>query len=146
MPGVIPAYRSGPVSYKAAVAIIGGQLVVPNETAGTFTDPTIKVAGALAKNVLGVAGIDAAPHADQTGNNPVIISQADEYTPVYYGDVDIPVTYTAACDFGVLLVAGAAGAVSPYVSGTTLYDQIVGRCTEPGGVPSAGVYRARIGL
>jgi len=64
---------------------------------------------------------------------------------VGYG-LDVRVTYNTAAALGQLLAADATGQVKAYTAGTTTYDAIVGRCTEPLGVAGAGtVARARIG-
>ena len=88
------------------------------------------------------------PIVSQAGNttgygSPLLdVSVLPDYTAVYSG-VDIHVTYAAAATFGALLMAAASGQVTPF-TGTT-YSQIVGRCTQPGGVAAgATVARARI--
>lgn len=129
MPGVIPNYRTGPTSWQVNSAITGGQLVHP------FASNTnlVEVCPASALDSLGVAVNDAALRPSQAGQNPANVSQAPDWVAVEYG-VDIDVTYTANCPPGKLLLAGAAGTVTPYTAGTTTYDAIVGRCSQPGGV------------
>lgn len=137
MSGMLPHYRLGPDSYQVSAQVLGGQLVVPD--AGPAT--TVSVAGAAAINVLGVAGIDAAPIVSQAGNTTgygqslTDISVLPDYTSVYAGPADCHVTYAANAAFGQLLKAAALGTVTPWVSGTdTNPATIVGRCTQPGGV------------
>jgi|SRR5216684_4462469 len=152
MPGVLPVLRQGPATYQVFSAVTGGQVVVPHEAAGVFTDQTIIPNVTVnAINVLGVAANDAAPYVDQTGLNPVVISQQPDRVAVYYG-VDITVAYAAACDFGICVSASAASGVQAYVRQGAAYSQfvgdpvyIIGRCSEPGGVAAAGNARARIG-
>ncbi|HMH89953.1 MAG TPA: hypothetical protein VK586_02585 [Streptosporangiaceae bacterium] len=147
MAGALPHYTHGPDSYQVSAQVLGGQLVIPD--AGPAA--TVSVAGAAAINVLGVAGIDAAPIVSQAGNTtgygqPLTdISVLPDYVSVWHG-VDIHVTYAAAATFGVLLKAAALGQVTPWVSGVdTNPATIVGRCTQPGGVAGAAtVARARI--
>jgi hypothetical protein len=107
----------------------------------------VAVAGALALNVLGVAANDVGLRTSQDGQNPANIAQAPDYVAVYYG-VDIDVTYNANAANGILLVTAAGGKVTPYTAGTSLFDQIVGRCSQPGGVTvsSLAVGSARIGF
>lgn len=147
MPGSLPHYRLGPDSYQVSAAVAGGLLVAADGSSAT----TVSVAGAGSKLVLGVAGNDAAPIPNQAGATdaaaggaPLLdIAVASDYTSVYHG-CDMHVTYAANCAFGTLLMAAALGTVTPYVAGTA--DEIIGRCTQPGGVVQAtnAVGRARI--
>jgi hypothetical protein len=145
--GSLPHVKHGPDSYQVSAAVAGGQLVVADGSSAT----TVSVAGLNAKNVLGVAGNDAAPipnQADATDTNaggaPLLdISVAPDYVSVYHG-ADMHVTYAANCTFGALLTVAANGQVTPASSAT--FDEIVGRCTQPGGVTTSvnAVGRARI--
>lgn len=128
MPGVIPTLRKGPASYQfmnSSGSITGGQLVVPDPA----NPGGIITAGAGAVNVLGVAGLDAQLRTNQDGQNPAVLSQQSPWVPVYYGE-EIPVTYSGACDFGRLLIAGASGTVIPYTPSD------VSGGTYPGGNPT----------
>lgn len=139
MPGALPHFKTGPANYQVSTLIFGGQLVEPT-TPGSTTDFTVKPAGAASVICLGVAGGDANVIATQTGSpntygQPLIdISVLSDYTAVYYGGIDIPVWYSATATQGQLLMVGANGTVVPF-SGTT-YSQIIGRCTQMGGVPT----------
>lgn len=142
MTAVLPHYRTGPENKQAATLIYGGQLVMPNTlTAGT-TDLTVKLATASSVNVLGVAGTDANVISTQTGaansyGQPLIdISVLGDYVSVYFGGVDIWVWYSGAVIEGTLLLAGATGTVVTAGTGPAA-DQVVGKCTHPGGVSSA---------
>lgn len=148
MPGALPHYTKGPASYQVSALVLGGQLVVKSGANASTVMPNT-TAGAT--NILGVAGGDASPIVSQTGNttaygDPLLdISGLPDYVSVYSGGgIDIHVTYEGAADFGDLLMAAAtAGNVKKYVAGTV--DQVVGRCTQPGGVlAGATVARARI--
>jgi hypothetical protein len=146
MPGSLPHYQTGPDSYQVSALVKGGTLVVADGSSAS----TVSTAGAGAANVLGVAGNDAAPQADQTGNttgygDPLLdVSVLPDYVAVYHG-VDIRVTYAAAATFGAMLKSAANGQVTPWVSGTDAAGLIVGRCTQPGGVSAgATIARARI--
>jgi hypothetical protein len=164
MSAVLPHYKLGPANYQAAGLIFGGQFVEPNTlTAGT-TDLTVKVSlgtsgtasqGSL--SVLGVAGADANVITTQTGaanayGEPLIdISVLGDYVPVWYGGVDIWVWYGGVALQGELLVVGASTGANCYgcvtgISGTPknasatitpAYNNVVGRCTHPGGVAAA---------
>jgi hypothetical protein len=144
----IPHYKSGPDSYQVSALVLDGQLVIPTSANAT----TVMPSGVGAVNVLGVAGNAASPIVSQAsfvdanaGNAPLVdLSVLPDYTAVYHGPADIRVTYEAACNFGALLMSAAtAGQVKPYVAGTP--DQIIGRCTQPGGV-LAGATVARMRL
>ena len=141
MTAVLPHYKQGPANFQVSALIFGGQLAEPTtQTAGT-TDLTVKPCVAGSKNVLGVAGKDAnvltaqAGAANAYGQPQIDISVLDDFTSVYYGGVDIWVWYAGACVPGVLLVAGANGTVLTVGAGT--FDQVIGRCTHPGGVAAA---------
>lgn len=147
MSGVQPHYKLGPDSYQVSATVLGGQLVIPDASPAT----TVSVADAAAVNVLGVAGNDASPYVSQaaftdsnSGGQPLVdVSVLPDYTAVYHGPCDIRVTYAAAANFGALLMAAANGQVTPFTGST--YSQIVGRCTQPGGV-AAGATVARMRL
>lgn len=155
MAGNIPWYTRGPANKQVSALIFGGQLVMPTTlTAGT-TDLTVKPATANSVNVLGVAGNDANVVPVQTGapntyGQPQIdISLLIDYTSVYFGGIDINVWYSAQTLEGALLVAAANGAVAPFTEQGASYAQaagdaamIIGRCTVPGGVPSANLTQA----
>ena len=110
-------------SYPVATGpITGGQLVYAAPLVGV---DSLYVAGALALNVLGVALTDGNIAANESAtdafpaNTRVTVGSHGEYL----------VTYAAAATVGQLLVAAAAGAVTPYIPGTSTLDEIVGRCT-----------------
>ena len=135
MSGSLPHNRLGPPSFQVSALVTGGQLVAADSANAT----TVSAAGAGSVTVLGVAGNDAAPIPNQAGDtdtlagtSPLVdISVLPDYVSVYRG-ADMHVTYAANAGFGVQLMAAAAGAVTPYVAGTA--NEIVGRCTQPGGV------------
>lgn len=132
-------------TYTVAENIAAGQLVEAR-SAGV-----VGVGAAASVTVLGVAEhgallADAAPGSEVDGNTIVDMAQVGPYNPYVTVGVGVyPVQYAAACTFGTLLKAAAAGAVTPFVSGTdTNPSLIVGRCVQPGGVSGAGVALARI--
>lgn len=162
MTAVLPHYTRGPANYQAAALIYGGQFVEPNTiTAGT-TDLTVKVSvggttSAGATNVVGLAATDANVILTQTGaansyGQPQIdISVLTDYVAVYSGGWDIWVWYGGQANAGELLVVGAAtganctGTVmgagqTPKNASATItpaYNNVVARCTHPGGISSA---------
>lgn len=147
MSGALPHYQTGPASYQVSAFVKGGTLVAADGSGAL----TVSTAGAGSTAVLGVAGNDAQPSVDQSGNttsygSPVVdFSVPLEYVAVHYL-TDIRVTYAAACTFGAALKAAANGQVTPWISGTDAANLIVGRCTQPGGIAAAAtIGRARIG-
>jgi hypothetical protein len=162
MTAVLPHYTRGPWNKQVAGLVYGGQFVEPNtQTPGT-TDLTVKVsvggtAAAGAIYVMGLAGTDANVITTQTGaansyGEPLIdISVLTDYVSVYAGGWDIWAWYGGPSTEGEELVVGAstgitvAGTVcgtahSPYNGAgaiTPAYNNIVARCTNPGGVSAA---------
>ena len=150
MSAVLPHYKTGPSNLQANTLIYGGQLVQYNSTANPATDLTVTLAATASVRVLGVAGNDAAPIATQTGaantyGEPLIdLSVLTDYVSVYYGHVDIWAWYSAATIQGNLVIIGAtAGTLGP-AGVAPASDQVVGKCTHPGGV-SAGMLTQQIG-
>lgn len=162
MPGALPQLKLGPVSYQVSGLVTGGQLVVA--TGSTHTGPpsagsaqtvmacTTANISSLASGftgVLGIAGTDAnvltQPEFPSnntseypTGYDQVLdISYLQDYVAVYMLGEFI-VLFEASASFGQALVAGVAGGVTPFVSGTHTADAIIARCTQPGGVTSSG--------
>lgn len=136
MTGRLPTHERGPMSYEVAANLSGGQLVVKSGSNAS----TITFAGAGATNVLGVCGDDAyvtpagTPPSYGTGafGSPLDIARPSPWVRVYR-NCEMRVTYAGNADFGDLLVAAVSGQVSAFGTANTA-DQIVGRCTEPGGV------------
>jgi hypothetical protein len=160
MAGALPRYRQGPASYTAGGYIVGGQLVVP-ATGLTGALATLNGVGILANttagasNVLGVAATDAnttnwpegtpslpTGPSQATDDNTLLDMPPFDYQVAVYNNVDINVTYSVAATLGVLLVADNAGGVKPRTAET--FDQVVGKCTQPGGVAAATAGRAFI--
>jgi hypothetical protein len=165
MTAVLPHYTRGPANYQTAALVYGGQFVTPDTATPGTTDLTVKpsVGGSSSAGdiyVLGVAGTDANVVTAQTGavnsyGQPAIdISVLTDYVAVYAGGWDIWVWYGGQAAPGELLVVGAASGVgcngtvcgtahSPYYGSsgasaiTPAYNNIVARCTHPGGVSGA---------
>lgn len=140
MPGVVPRYESGPITYEVVEAVVGGQLVEAR------TASKVGVGAAASVKILGVATKDAKPYADPAGTidgNPSInLSAPTQYVAVANRGV-WPVTFSSAAAFGDPLVATADGKVAP-AGATPDARTIVGRCVEPAGVASGAVGLARI--
>jgi len=137
MPGVPQVTQGGPKTFVPAdnAFVRGGRLV--EAVAGG----RIQEAGAASTKVLGVALTDAIAPED-VNTTTTTDAQGRPVTPLYslptsvavaYGGTEVPVTYAADAAFGDLLIAAAAGTVTP----GAVAGQIVGRCTEPLGVTVA---------
>jgi hypothetical protein len=162
MTAVLPHYTRGPANYQAAALIYGGQFVEPDTATAGTTDLTVKVSvggttSAGATGVVGLAAADANVILTQTGaansyGQPLIdISVLTDYVAVYAGGWDIWCWYGGQANPGELLVVGAA--VGANCTGTVMgagqtpknasatitpaYNNIVARCTHPGGISSA---------
>lgn len=129
----IPQVRkTGPKSYPAAEAIVGGQLV--EGRAGSVAG----VAAAASVRVLGVALNDAvATLVTDPVNGVLNTAPTGTRVNVARGE-EVPVTYAAAAAFGDPLVAAANGQVTP-AGATPDARTIVGRCTELAGVAAGAV-------
>ena len=129
--------QKGQRTYTAAEAILGGQLVEGR----TGSDKgRVGVAGAASNKVLGVAVTDGInPEAIVTGSTVVAGHPTLNAAPiptavtVVSGGIEVPVTYAANASLGDKLIAAANGAVTP-AGATPDARQIVGKCTQPGGV------------
>jgi hypothetical protein len=135
MPGVVPKWVGGPITFKVKGTVRGGRLV---EGAAADVDGGIIIeAGAASAKVLGVATKDArkpvSPNSVDTFGNPIVdTTMITDEVAVGKGGV-YPLTYTANAAFGDPLVATAAGTVAP-AGATPDARTIVGRCMEPLGV------------
>ncbi|MFT4081181.1 MAG: hypothetical protein QM638_01215 [Nocardioides sp.] len=136
MAGIPVRTQGGPQSYDVAEAITGGQLVEARD------DSQVGVAAADSTTVLGVALNDAVTAASiSTGvdaNNVLNAAPLPTRAVVAKSGHEVALTYAADADFGQRLKAAAAGAVTPFVSGTdTDPALVVAICTEPAGVTVA---------
>lgn len=142
MPHVTEKFGDGRPTYNCGVnTIVGGRLVMPDGTTGNIIHAALNT-----KLCLGVATDDALPDGSQTTSGYNVTS-AIIRPDVAVARVGIyRLWYAANCAFGTFLVAAANGYVTPYTSGTSTFDQIVGRCDEPGGVVIATNVRGRVRL
>lgn len=134
MAGSYPTLQLGPASYKVNATVAGGQLVEPDSTTGK-----IKPCTAASTKCLGMAMTDAKPAGSGTNLD---FSTAQPSVAVCYGPAEVILTAGGAIAFGAQVIAGAAGVVVTIGSGT--FDQVVGRCTEPGGIGSGLTGRIRL--
>lgn len=137
MPGSYPVLQLGPATYTVSAAVTGGQLVMVDGSTGKVK-PTTGAAVAC----LGMATSDASPAGSGTNLN-----YATPRSEVAVAQAPSTVTLTAVAGgggvaFGALVVAAAGGACATVGSGT--FDQVVGRCVEPGGITAGGTGRVRL--
>jgi hypothetical protein len=154
MPGCLPVFDKGPLTFSATTTanggnIKGGMMVEPDGTTGR-----IKPATANSIACLGVAEGDAsasdyaaADTADTWGNvivNPMY--PPNEVAVAYQGVFVLKVAAaTATVNMGDLVKCAANGELQIHSQGgAATFNMIVGRCVEPGGI-AAGA-RGKINL
>lgn len=135
----VAVYRkTGPATYspKQGTTVAGGQVVEATTVAGR-----IQPAGAASVVALGVALTDAiapedvvtTPTTDAGGHPVTALYSLPTTVSVADRGAEVRVTYAADCAEGTKLVCASAGRVTP-AGATPDARQIVGICTEPGGV------------
>lgn len=134
MPGVVPKFVDGPITYKVKATVRGGRLA---EAAAADVDGGIvQEAGAASVKVLGMATKDARKPVDPTSvdtfGNPItdVTMITDE---VAVGQGVYPAVYAANANFGDVLIAAANGTVTPAGAAPDART-VVGQCREPLGV------------
>lgn len=134
MPGVVPKFVDGPITYKVKATVRGGRLV--EAAAADVNGGVVQEAGAASVKVLGVATKDARlavdPNTTDTFGN--IITDTTQITDEVAVGVGVyPVVYSANAAFGDPLVATAAGTVAPAGAAPDART-VIGQCREPLGV------------
>ena len=126
MPSIVEVRHFGRLSLPPNGAIAGGQIVAGVVVSGV---DCAAIAGANAKNVLGVCLLDCDTLADVGAVIPLEAFPAQVLCSVgAHGEY--PVTYAAGATIGTPLVAGANGTVQPYVASSSTFDEIIGYCTQ----------------
>jgi hypothetical protein len=149
-------FEKGPLTFSATTTansglIKGGQLVEADGTTGR-----IRVAQANSVRCLGVAMGDASPSdysnadtADSWGNNITNFHFPPNEVAVAYQGVfrlTVPSAVTTI-DNGDLVKCAALGLVVRHSQGgAATFDQIIGRCVEPGGIAAGGTGKILISL
>lgn len=163
MAGALPHYRQGPATYQAGGLILGGQLVSPTAAsgAGASTVSVVPTSGPVSTTYpLGVAGSDAnaltepifpANGADDpTGSSNTLLDLGFVKPEVaVYNNVDIVVNYdgVGAVPFGAKLTwSGATAGSVTIANADTDAKQIIGFCSQPGGVAASSSGRAFISV
>lgn len=129
MPAIPQTRQTGPKSYPAAEAIVGGQLVEGRATGGGSAG----VAAAGSVKVLGVALNDAVAALVTEPVNGVLDTAPTGTRVLVAKSLEVPVKYAAVAAFGDKLIAASNGRVTP-AGATPDARTIVGECTERGGV------------
>lgn len=117
MSAVIAKFISGPVTFAAEEAVVGGQVVEAGKT-----DRAVKPATAATAKPLGVALIDAEPKSEKYTGRPT-------HTSVAIAPAQVPVAVDGEVTAGDLVVAAAGGKVTKADDSAPL-SQIVGRVIE----------------
>lgn len=140
-------FTSGPRTYEAVEALVGGELV--EARAGGVELPGCGKAAAGSLKVLGVAQKDASVHPGNAAPRTPVAGVLDvtmaPYEVAVISDGFVPVKYAAAAAYGDRLVAAANGTVTP-AGATPDARTIVGWCAEKGGVVLGGTGLTRINL
>lgn len=144
MPGLLPTFDKGPLTFAATTVanggnIKGGMLVEPDGTTGR-----IKPATANSAKCLGVAMGDASAsdyaNADTTDTwgNTMVNAQypPNEVAVAYQGVFKLKVAAaTATVNFGDVVKCAANGEIQVgSQGGAATFDVVVGRCVEPLGI------------
>lgn len=126
-------FEAGPLTFNVGPnTIIGGRLVMPDTgNAGTIIHTTLN-----ATDVLGVALMDAAPLSGQTVDGFAVTSAITRPDVAVANEGVYRLWASGAIGFGKRVVADANGYVKQYTAGTSTFDQIIGKCVEPGGIPA----------
>jgi hypothetical protein len=148
MPGVLPTFDRGPLTFSANVNISGGQLVTPDGTTGRIkptTASTDRVLGVALGDAAGVAGLPG-DTTDFWGNS---IANMNPFPPnetavANTGIFKLLNGSGATIAFGALVMAAANGGITAFTG--TDATQVVGRCVEPGGISNGARGKIRLGL
>src|SRR5689334_7197217 len=134
MPGVIPAYDRGPVTYEVNATVAGGQLVMPD------TGGKIKPATTGAVSCLGVATTDAVPVGTSqtqtvvgTTSSDLMASPISQYVAVAMKGV-WSLTAQGAINFGDRVIVGTTSVTVAAAGATPDARTVVGYCVEPLGI------------
>lgn len=133
MPGIVPKYKEGPITYEVSTATLGGQLM----TADTANPGKVRPAGASDTFILGVARTDARPalDADQVYTTPSGYPAHDASVPGSKTAVDwfgcFELVVDGAVAFGESVQPAASGQVAKAAGGT-----VIGVCVNPQGAAS----------
>lgn len=117
MPGINIVTKSGPKTFKAETAVVGGQIVEAG-VAGVVP------ASADSESVLGVALADAGPQvAPEEG---VLVRQKPEHVAVAYGGHEVYLETVSQLSLGDKVGTDAAGKAKVWTAG-----DVVGVVTDP---------------
>jgi hypothetical protein len=138
MPTMTQKFEKGPLTFNVGPnSVIGGRLVMPDTgNPGTIIHTTLNTT-----KCLGVALMDAMPLSGQTVDGFAVTSAIVRPDVAVATEGVYRLWASAAINFGDRVVADASGYIKAYTAGTSTFDQIVGKCVEPGGIaaPISGV-------
>lgn len=134
MAGTYPVTQLGPDTYEVSATVTGGQVLMVDGSTGK-----VKPSTGVLSAIVGVALTDAVPAG--SGSN-LAFGTAPKTVSVAYGPATVKCTAAGAIAFGALVTSAASGQVATIGAGT--FDQVIGKCVEPGGISSAGVGRIRL--
>jgi hypothetical protein len=154
MPGILPVFDKGPLTFSATTVANGGNIKGAQLVEPDGTTQRIKPASANSATCLGVALGDASASdyanvsTTDTWGNETINAQypPNEVAVAWQGVYVLKVAAaTATVPFGALVKCAANGEVALHSQGgAATFDIIIGRCVEPGGI-AAGA-RGKINL
>lgn len=134
MSGITVKFKTGPITFKAETAVVGGQVVEAGADPGTM-----RPAAADSTTVLGVVLTDAAPYVKPEAS---VFVAKPESAAVAHSPQVVPVVTAGAVAVGALVVAAADGKVTEADAESPI-AAIVGRVIE---VPATGRALVRLGL
>ena len=143
MPGAVPVYREGPVTFttNATATIVGGQLVESDGASPALVRPasagSLVCIGVATNDAVG-ASVSQVPTVPGTDSPVVNVAIVQPYVAVATDGVWL-LTYAAAATFAARLKCAANGQVTPWISGTDNPELIVGICYEPAGVSGPSI-------
>lgn len=134
MSGITVKFKTGPITFTAESAVVGGQVVEAGD------DPrTMRPAAAGSTTVLGVVLTDAEPYVQPAAG---VFVAKPESAAVACAPAVVPVETDGAVAAGDLVIAAADGKVAAAATESPI-AAIVGRVLE---VPETGRALVRLGL
>lgn len=150
MPGLLPTFDRGPLTFAAHENIPGGSLVMP-AAAGRIQIATLNTTLCLGVALGDAAAFDytIADTVDPWGNSIANMNALvpNEVAVAYQGVFKLKVAAaTATVGFGEFVKCAAAGEIHLHSQGgAATLGMIIGRCVEPGGIVAGARGKIRLG-